>query len=58
MSNVHHPVRELWRGTALGRRCDRGSGTVIEVADKAVLCECGAGVEEEKGTLVETPIVP
>ncbi|MDP9728981.1 MULTISPECIES: hypothetical protein [Alicyclobacillus] len=29
-----------------------GQGTVIEVADKAVYCECGAGVEEENGKLV------
>ncbi|MFD1674949.1 hypothetical protein [Alicyclobacillus fodiniaquatilis] len=29
-----------------------GQGTVIEVADKAVYCTCGAGVEEENGILV------
>lgn len=28
-----------------------GQGTVIEVADRAVICECGAGVEEENGDL-------
>ena len=29
-----------------------GENTVIEVADKAVYCECGSAVEEIKGTLV------
>lgn len=29
-----------------------GQETVIEVADRAVFCECGAGVEEKNGTLV------
>ncbi|WP_179123075.1 hypothetical protein [Ferroacidibacillus organovorans] len=28
-----------------------GQGTVIEVADRAVFCECEAGVEEENGEL-------
>ena len=28
-----------------------GQGTVIEVADKAVFCECGAGVEEMTGVV-------
>lgn len=28
-----------------------GQGTVIEVADRAVYCECGAVVEEENGEL-------
>lgn len=32
-----------------------GQGTVIEVADRAVFCECGNGVEEEDGELVKTP---
>lgn len=32
-----------------------GQGTVIEVANRAVFCECGAAVEEENGELVKTP---
>lgn len=30
-----------------------GQGTVIEVADRAVYCECGAEWEEDGGTLRE-----
>lgn len=28
-----------------------GQGTVIEVANRAIYCECGSGVEEEHGEL-------
>lgn len=51
-SNVHHSVRKMRCGAKLGQGVTVGQGTVIEVADRAVFCGCGAGVEEVKGEMI------
>lgn len=46
MRDVHHQVPTMWPGAHGGDGLTVGQGTVIEVADMAVYCECVIGIEE------------